>query len=93
MNFNLLDRVPKFDGFYSLDLKESFGLFKQVYFGTNAHPFVAGEAKDPQRTIPRALIIGTLILIGIYILANFAYVAALGTARMAASDRVAGEAL
>ncbi|MBL0171002.1 MAG: amino acid permease [Gemmatimonadaceae bacterium] len=64
-----------------------------AYEGWQYVTFVAGEAKDPQRTIPRALIIGTLILIGIYIIANFAYVAALGTARMAASDRVAGEAV
>ena len=46
-----------------------------------------------QRTIPRALIVGTLILIAVYLVANFAYVAALGTARMAVSDRVAGEAV
>ena len=64
-----------------------------AYEGWQYVTFVAGEAKDPQRTIPRALIIGTLVLIGIYVVANFAYVAALGTARMAASDRVAGEAV
>ena len=64
-----------------------------AYEGWQYVTFVAGEAKEPQRTIPRALIFGTLILIGIYILANFAYIAALGTARMAASDRVAGEAV
>ena len=64
-----------------------------AYEGWQYVTFIAGEAQDPQRTIPRALIIGTLILIGIYLIANFAYVAALGTARMAASDRVAGEAV
>jgi APA family basic amino acid/polyamine antiporter len=64
-----------------------------AYEGWQYVTFVAGEAKDPQRTIPRALIVGTIILIGIYIVANFAYVAALGTARMAASSRVAGEAV
>ncbi len=35
LNFNLLDHVPKFDGFYSLDLKNFSDLFQQVYFGTN----------------------------------------------------------
>ena len=63
-----------------------------AYEGWQYVTFVAGEAKDPRRTIPRALVLGTVILIAIYILANFAYVAALGTARMAVSDRVAGEA-
>ncbi len=64
-----------------------------AYEGWQYVTFVAGEAKDPQRTIPRALVLGTLLLITIYIIANFAYIAALGTARMAASERVAGEAV
>jgi APA family basic amino acid/polyamine antiporter len=64
-----------------------------AYEGWQYVTFVAGEAKDPQRTIPRALIVGTLLLIGIYLAANIAYVAALGTARMAASERVAGDAV
>jgi len=64
-----------------------------AYEGWQYVTFVAGEAKDPQRTIPRALITGNVILIVIYILANLAYASALGTARMAASDRVAGEAV
>lgn len=55
--------------------------------------FVAGETRDPQRTLPKALILGTVLLIVIYMIANFAYVAALGTSRMAASDRVASEAV
>jgi len=64
-----------------------------AYEGWQYVTFVAGEAKDPQRTIPRSLIVGTIILIAIYIVANFAYVAALGPARMAASERVAGDAM
>ncbi len=35
--------------------------------------FVAGEVKEPRRTIPRALVIGTLAVIGIYLAANIAY--------------------
>jgi hypothetical protein len=35
MNFNLLDQVPKFDGFYSMDLKDFLEVFKHVYFTTN----------------------------------------------------------
>ncbi len=64
-----------------------------AYEGWQYVTFVAGEAKDPQRTIPRALIVGTVTLIVIYIIANLAYVAALGTARMSVSERVAGEAV
>jgi basic amino acid/polyamine antiporter, APA family len=55
--------------------------------------FVSAEAKDPQRSLPRAIAFGTLGLIAIYLLANFAYLAALGPARVAASTRVAGEAV
>ena len=64
-----------------------------AYEGWQYVTFVAGEAKDPQRTIPLSIIVGTVILIIIYVVANFAYVAALGVARVAASDRVAGEAV
>ena len=35
MNLNLLDDISKFDGFYSMDLKESLDIFKHVYFSTN----------------------------------------------------------
>jgi len=64
-----------------------------AYEGWQYVTFLAGEATDPQRTIPRSLVIGTIILIAIYIVANLAYAAALGTSRMAASERVAGEAM
>jgi APA family basic amino acid/polyamine antiporter len=55
--------------------------------------FVSAEARDPQKSLPRAITIGTLMLIAIYLIANFAYLAALGPARVAASQRVAGEAV
>jgi APA family basic amino acid/polyamine antiporter len=55
--------------------------------------FIDGEAIEPQRTIPRALVFGTAALIGLYLLANFGYLAAMGADRVAASDRVAAEAV
>ncbi|HJU73614.1 MAG TPA: amino acid permease [Gemmatimonadaceae bacterium] len=64
-----------------------------AYEGWQYTTFAAGEALDPQRSFPRALVLGTLILIGLYVLANVAYVAALGGARVAASERVAAEAV
>jgi APA family basic amino acid/polyamine antiporter len=64
-----------------------------AYEGWQYTTFAAGEALDPQRAFPRALLTGTLILIGLYVLANIAYVAALGGARVAASERVAAEAV
>lgn len=64
-----------------------------AYEGWQYTTFAAGEALDPQRAFPRALLTGTLVLIGLYVLANVAYVAALGSARVAASERVAAEAV
>jgi APA family basic amino acid/polyamine antiporter len=64
-----------------------------AYEGWQYTTFAVGEARDPQRAFPRALVTGTIILIGLYVLANVAYVAALGGARVAASERVAAEAV
>jgi hypothetical protein len=38
LDFNLLDDVAKFDGFYSIDLKEHLEIFKRVFFTTNDAP-------------------------------------------------------
>ena len=63
-----------------------------AYEGWQYVTFSAGEARDPQRTLPVAIVAGTAALIAIYVLANVGYVAALGAARVAATDRVAAEA-
>ena len=55
--------------------------------------FTDAEAVEPQRTIPRALVLGTALLIGLYVLANFGYLAALGADGVAASERVAADAV
>ena len=60
-----------------------------AYEGWQYITFSAGETRDPQRTFPRAIVVGTAALIGLYMLANLAYVAALGPERMQASDAVA----
>ena len=44
-----------------------------AYDGWGDLSFAAGEVKDPQRNLPRAIILGTLALIGIYVLTNVAY--------------------
>ncbi len=64
-----------------------------AYEGWQYSTFIAAEARDPQRSLPLAIGLGTAILIVLYLLANFAYLAALGPAAVAASDRVAGEAV
>jgi APA family basic amino acid/polyamine antiporter len=64
-----------------------------AYEGWQYVTFSAGEATDPQRTFPRAIVLGTASLIGIYLFANAGYLAALGTEGVARSDRVAAEAV
>ena len=64
-----------------------------AYEGWQYVTFSAGEAIDPQRTFPRAIVVGTAALIGIYVFANVGYLAALGPRGLAASDRVAAEAV
>ena len=53
---------------------------------------VAGEIKDPARTLPRALAIGIGIVIAIYLGANVVYLKALGRDGLAASQAVAADA-
>lgn len=52
---------------------------------------VSGEVKDPQRVLPRAIIIGTLAVIGVYLLANLAYLSVLSVDGMRASRLVAAD--
>ena len=44
-----------------------------AYDGWGDLSFAAGEVKNPQRNLPRAIILGTLALIAIYVLTNIAY--------------------
>jgi APA family basic amino acid/polyamine antiporter len=64
-----------------------------AYEGWQYVTFSAGETIDAQRNFPRALLIASAALIGIYILANVAYLAALGPVRATQTDSVAAAAL
>ncbi len=63
-----------------------------AYEGWQYVTFSAGETLDPQRTFGRGIVIGTVLLIGVYVLANVGYIAALGIDGVAASRRVASDA-
>ena len=82
---------------FSLSLASGMGLgmigVLWAYEGWQYVTFSAGEAMNPQRTFPRAIVLGTASLIGIYLFANVGYLAALGTEGVASSDRVAAEAV
>ena len=52
---------------------------------------LAGEVREPQRTLPRALALGMLGVVLCYVLANMAYLAGLGHAGLAASKAPAAD--
>ena len=62
--------------------------YEAWYFMT----YAAGEIKDPQRNVPRALFIGVLTLMAIYLVVNLAYLYALSIDEMRGVTRVAEKA-
>jgi APA family basic amino acid/polyamine antiporter len=79
----ILDQPP------SLNLPIAFGsamtpvLF--AYGGWQTSSFLGGEVRDPQKTLPRGLVLGVLGVIVVYSSVNFVYVRALGPAGLAAA--------
>src|SRR6266550_4571564 len=63
-----------------------------AYDGWGDLSFVGGEVRDPERNMPRALILGTLSVIAIYLLVNAAYLYLLPIDQMARSPLVAADA-
>ena len=62
--------------------------YEAWYFVT----YAAGEIKDPQRNVPRALVGGILILMAIYVLVNVAYLHALTLDEIKGTNRIAERA-
>ena len=60
-----------------------------AYEGWQFGTYSAGEVIDPQKAFPRAFLLGSLVLIGLYLLAIAAYLFALGPVATAASDTIA----
>lgn len=60
-----------------------------AFDGWNNITYIAGEVKNPQRNIPRALFIGTFSVLCIYIIVNLAYLYILPVDIMAQSKLVA----
>src|SRR5262249_39091998 len=64
-----------------------------AYDPWNTVTFVGEEVRQPQRTLPRALLLGCLLTTAAYVLANVAYIAIIPLPEMARLEehRVAGE--
>src|SRR5512139_3578944 len=63
-----------------------------AYDGWADLTYMAGEVRDPGRTLPRALILGTLLIILIYVSVNIAYLYLVPMAEMADSRLIASTA-
>jgi basic amino acid/polyamine antiporter, APA family len=64
-----------------------------AYEGWQFVTYNAGEVINAKRNFPLGLLIGTSALVGIYLLANLGYLAALGGIGVAGSDRLAATAV
>jgi basic amino acid/polyamine antiporter, APA family len=77
-------------------LFSSFGLAMiavlWAYEGWQFGTYSAGEVVAPQKVFPKAFLFGSLILVGLYMIAVVAYLLALGPAAATASDAIAATA-
>jgi APA family basic amino acid/polyamine antiporter len=64
-----------------------------TYGGWQQTNFIAEEIIDPERTLPRALLLGVAVVVAVYLLANLAYLRVLGAAGLAASTAPAADTL
>ncbi len=86
-----LSAVTAFGLFVGICVAQTNSLFSADAW--NNITFTAGEVKNPRRNVPLSLALGTFLVIGLYLLANVAYLAALPFTAIqnAPSDRVASE--
>ncbi|NUP97785.1 MAG: APC family permease [Planctomycetaceae bacterium] len=54
-----------------------------AYSGWNTAAYAAEEFREPRRTVPRAMLLGTLLVIVLYLLVNWVFVANLDAATLA----------
>ena len=88
---------PLFPGGVDLKILSAMGLALMPalfsYGGWQNLNFVAGEVKNPARTLPLAIISGVSLVVAVYVLSNVVYVRALPLAGIASSTRLASDAL
>jgi len=64
-----------------------------AYGGWQQTNFVAEEIVEPEKNLPRALILGVVGVVAVYLLANVAYLRTLGAGGLAASAAPAADAM
>ncbi len=63
-----------------------------TYDGWADASFIGGEVKNPQRTMPLALMLGTALVVLVYIIVNIGYIHLLPVSEMAGSSLIASKA-
>ena len=88
-----LNAMTAFGLFIAICVSQTGSLFSADAW--NNITFTAGEVKDPRKNIPLSLALGTIVVIGLYLLANVAYLVTLPfeAIQHAPSDRVATSTL
>ena len=64
-----------------------------TYGGWQQTNFIAEEIIDPERNLPRALVLGVVVVVTVYLLTNLAYLRVLGHAGLAASTAPAADVM
>ncbi len=64
-----------------------------AYHGWHHLSYAAGEVKDPARVLPRSFLLGTGLVVFVYLAANFAYLRVLPLGALAEHQRVAAKAM
>jgi APA family basic amino acid/polyamine antiporter len=77
-----------FAGFKTLGLSLMWIMF--AYSGWNASAYVGSEVRDPSRNLPRSLLLGTGVVMVLYIALNLFYVYAIPPAQMEGVEPIAG---
>jgi len=62
-----------------------------TYGGWQQTNFIAEEIVEPEKNLPRALVLGVVVVVAVYLLANVAYLRVLGPAGLAASTAPAAD--
>lgn len=87
--------LPWWPESWSFDMTKAFGLAMVsalwAYDGWIDVTLTAGETKNPTRNVPRALIISTLVVMGVYLLANIAYALIIPIQQMPGHARIAAD--
>ncbi len=90
---HFLAPISKSDGDLSSALTIAFVSVLWSYGGWQHATFTSAEAKNPQYTVPRALILGASVVALVYVAANVAYMFLLSPSQIGNSPRVAADAL